>query len=98
METSFTGSARLGDTTYRIIGAEIRSMDWSCDRGAFFIEHDVCIPSPWHRAELTIRLDASAAKVVMETNDNLPKIRNKQVKDCSIEELLFAIQTKLNKL
>ena len=47
--------------------------------------------------EINLRLVCAGENLIMEMwDDNFkPKIRNKKVEDCSIQELLFAVRSKI---
>lgn len=50
---------------------------------------------PPERATVTMTFHGPANKIIQTFYDNKPKISDKKVKDCSIQELLFAVRSKI---
>lgn len=85
MDTPFTCAATIGDMTFRITNGILTSLEMRNDR----------IHYP--EAIFHVYVPPHTGNIIMEPTKTVIGISNKLVKDCSIEELLFAIQKKLDK-
>jgi hypothetical protein len=97
----FTGAFVIGDVTYRIMNAIVTSMECTSYNSPICVSshdspYDTYIPNSFQQTEIMVRM--RGAGIIMESGNTKQKVSHKLVKDCTVEELLFAIQTKIKKV
>lgn len=100
-QTNLAG--RIGDYLIQVRNASVRGMSISHDTHSLFMGHDIRMNPPAVRVITTMNLELiipNEGITIIHPGEELPlmRVRDKFVQDCSVEELLAAIQAKLTGL